>query len=96
MERPPKTEDEKKAVAGFEKLWVWQKAFKLMQEVHTVCKHLPRDERFRLRDRIERSSASVCDNIAEGYTSYYLDKIKGFNRSKRSRRNAESYSQVMR
>ena len=69
-----------KAVAGFEKLWVWQKAYKLMQEIHKFCKTLPREERFRLRDQIERSSSSVCDNISEGYSSYYYnDKIKGFN-----------------
>jgi four helix bundle protein len=68
-----------KPVAGFEKLWVWQKAHKLMQEIHNFCKTLPRDERFRLRDQIERCSSSVCDNIAEGYTAYYYnDKIKGF------------------
>ena len=71
---------QEKTVAGFEKLWVWQKAHKLMQEDHSFCKSLPRDEKFRLRDQIERSSSSVCDNIAEGYTTYYYnDKIKGFN-----------------
>ena len=66
--------------AGFEKLWVWQKAHKLMQEIHRFCKTLPRDERFKLRDQIERCSSSVCDNIAEGYTAYYYkEKIKGFH-----------------
>ena len=72
--------EQEEPIAGFEKLWVWQKAHKLMQEIHRFCKTLPREERFRLRDQIERSSSSVCDNIAEGYTSYYYnDKIKGFN-----------------
>ena len=71
---------QEKPVAGFEKLWTWQKAHKLMQEVHSFCRSLPRDEKFRLRDQIERSSSSVCDNIAEGYATYYYnDKIKGFN-----------------
>jgi four helix bundle protein len=71
---------QEKPVAGFEKLWVWQKAHELMQEIHRFCRTLPRDERFRLRDQIERCSSSVCDNIAEGYTTYYYnDKLKGFN-----------------
>ena len=80
MQNIRKPEHQEKPVAGFEKLWVWQKAHKLMQEIHRFCKTLPREERFRLRDQIERSSSSICDNIAEGYTAYYYnDKIKGFN-----------------
>lgn len=67
-------------MAGFEKLWVWRKAHELMLEVHTICRTLPREEKFRRQDQIERSSSSVPDNIAEGHTSYYYqDKIKGFN-----------------
>jgi len=66
-------------LAGFEKLWVWQKAHKLMLEVHKICRALPIDERFKIRHQLERSSSSVPDNIAEGHTSYYYqDKIKGF------------------
>lgn len=73
-------EYQKKTVAGFENLWVWQKAHRMMQIIHRFCQTLPREEQYRLRDQIERSSSSVCDNIAEGYTTYYyLDKIKGFN-----------------
>jgi four helix bundle protein len=69
-----------KGIAGFEKLWVWQKAHLLMVEVHEICKKLPYHERFKIRDQLERSSASVTDNIAEGHTSYYYqDKIKAFN-----------------
>ena len=66
-------------VAGFEKLWVWQKAHKLMQDLHSFCRTLPKTEDYRLRDQIERCSSSVCDNIAEGYSAYYYkEKIKGF------------------
>jgi len=62
----------------FEDLKIWQEAHKLMKEIHIITKMLPRDERFRLRDQVERSSLSVCDNIAEGYTAYYYnEKIKG-------------------
>jgi four helix bundle protein len=75
---------QEKAVAGFEKLWVWQKAHKLMQDIHRFTKTLPTQEKFRLSDQIERSSSSVCDNIAEGYTAYYYnDKIKGFNTARK-------------
>ncbi len=49
---------EKKYAAGFERLWVWQKAYELMQEILKFCKTLPKDERFKTRDQIERSSNS--------------------------------------
>ncbi len=77
-------EIQEKPVAGFEKLWVWQKTFNLMQDIHKFCKTLPRGEMFKLRDQIERCSSSVCDNIAEGYTAYYYkEKIKGFYTARR-------------
>ncbi len=69
-----------KPVAGFEHLWVWQKAIGLMKEIHNFCKTLPCEESFKIKNQIERSSSSVCDNIAEGYEAfYYNEKIKGFN-----------------
>ena len=68
-------------IAGFEKLWIWQKSHKLMLEMHEIVKKLPLTERFKLANQIERASSSVPDNIAEGHTSYYYqDKIKGFKK----------------
>jgi four helix bundle protein len=62
----------------FEDLRIWQEAHQLMKEIHEFCKRLPSQEKFRLRDQIERSSSAVPDNIAEGYVAYYYnDKIKG-------------------
>ena len=62
----------------FEDLNIWQEAHQLMREIHEICKKLPRCEQFNLKNQIERSSASVCDNIAEGYTAlYYNEKVKG-------------------
>jgi four helix bundle protein len=72
--------NQEKGIAGFEKLWVWQKAHLLMVEVHEICKKLPYHERFKIKDQLERSSTSITNNIAEGHTSYYYqDKIKAFN-----------------
>ena len=51
--------------AAFEKLWIWQESYQLYLEICRICQFLPREERFRLRDQIERSSASVPDNIGE-------------------------------
>lgn len=73
------SENQQKLITGFEKLWVWQKAHNLMQEIHKLCRTLPNSEKFKLRDQIERCSSSVCDNIAEGHTAYYYnEKMKGF------------------
>ena len=84
MQDTRKSGHQHKLVAGFEKLWVWQKAHRLMQEIHGFCRTLPKEEKFRLKDQIERCSSSVCDNIAEGYTTYYYnDKIKGFNTARK-------------
>lgn len=78
-------------IAGFEKLWVWQKAHELMLEIHEICKGLPRSEDFRLRAQLEKSSSSVPDNIAEGHSSfYYLDKIKGFNTARKEAGEAQN------
>ena len=75
---------QQKVVAGFEKLWVWQKAFQLMLEISKICSTLPSSEKFNIKPQLERSSSSVTDNIAEGHTSYYFqDKIKGFNVSRK-------------
>ncbi|MFA4967732.1 MAG: four helix bundle protein [Candidatus Margulisiibacteriota bacterium] len=74
-----KSGNQEEFTAGFEKLWVWQKAHQLMLEIHGICRTLPWEERFKKRDQMERSSSSIPDNIAEGHTSYYFkDKIKGF------------------
>lgn len=85
-----------KRQAGFEKLWIWQEAHRLMIEITEICKGLPRDERFRLRDQIERSSSSVCDNIAEGYSSYYYnDKLKGMNNARKEAGETQNHIRSM-
>ena len=74
----------KRVVARFETLWVWQKAHSLRNTISDICRSLPSDERFRIKDQVIRSSNSVADNIAEGNSSYYYnDKIKGYYQSRK-------------
>ncbi len=88
--------DQEKGIAGFEKLWVWQKAHELMIEVHKICKKLPYHERFKTKDQLERSSASVTDNIAEGHTSYYYqDKIKAFNVARKEAGESQNHMRTL-
>lgn len=43
----------------------------------TLCKALPKDERYRLGDQILRTARSTTANIAEGYGRFhYLDNAK--------------------
>jgi len=81
---------------GFEKLRIWKKAYELMLGVHEVCKTLPRDERYRLRDQAERSSSSVVDCIAEAHSTYYYnDKIKTLYDARREAGETQSHLRKM-
>ena len=83
-------------IAGFEKLWVWQKAHKLMLEINEIVKQLPPSERFKIAGQIERATSSVPDNIAEGHTSYYYqDKIKGFNTARKEAGETQNHIKSM-
>ncbi|MBN2057218.1 MAG: four helix bundle protein [Candidatus Saganbacteria bacterium] len=74
-----RSEDQIKYTPRHERLWVWQKAHQLRLIIHKICRTIPKDERFRLKDQIERSSNSVADNLAEGNSSYYYnEKTKHF------------------
>lgn len=49
----------------FEKLIVWQKAYKLSKIIHMLIKDFPKEEQYALTDQIRRSSLSIVSNIAE-------------------------------
>ncbi|RBP44321.1 four helix bundle protein [Roseimicrobium gellanilyticum] len=51
---------------GFEKLDVWQKAIEFADQVYTVTRAFPSDERFGLTNQMRRAAVSVSSNIAEG------------------------------
>ena len=50
----------------YEKLIVWQEAYKLCLCVYMLTKKFPMEERFALANQMRRSSYSVPINIAEG------------------------------
>ena len=41
------SETHDKLLTGVEKLWVWQKAHNIMQEIHKLCQDLPNSEKFK-------------------------------------------------
>ena len=80
----------------FRDLWIWKESHQLMLEIHKFVMTLPIDERYRLRNQIERSSASVSDNIAEGYTAYYInEKIKGMLIARKEAGETQNHAETM-
>lgn len=53
--------------AGFEKIAVFQRAYKISLEVHRSSLTFPAIEQYALGNQVRRASKSVCANIAEGY-----------------------------
>jgi four helix bundle protein len=91
-----KSSGNKPTKPGFENLRIWKKAYELMLRVHEICRALPRDERFKLRDQAERSSSSVPDNIAEGHSAYfYKEKIKCFYTARREAGETQNHLRKM-
>jgi four helix bundle protein len=61
----------------FTELDAWKKSRILRNEISTLVKSFPPDERFRLIDQIIRSSRSIGNNIAEGQGRFhYIDAAK--------------------
>jgi four helix bundle protein len=50
----------------FEKLDVWNKAIDYADQVYSLSKSFPSDERFGLTSQMRRSAVSISSNIAEG------------------------------
>ena len=67
----------------FETLECYQLARKLRMNVSVLCKQLPSEETYRLKDQIIRSSRSVTANIAEGYGRHHHQENMQFCRTAR-------------
>ena len=51
---------------NFEKLEVWRKAIEFADQIYTVTRSFPEDERFGLTNQMRRAAVSISSNIAEG------------------------------
>ena len=52
----------------FEELIIWQRSFKLANDIDLLAQSFPKREMFNLSAQIKRSADSVVLNIAEGST----------------------------
>lgn len=62
---------------GLENLKVYQMAEALEIEVYKITKDFPKEEKYGSVNQLRRSSASVANNIAEGYARHsYAEKVR--------------------
>jgi len=64
----------------FEELECYKLGCELRKAVSAFCKTLPREEEYRLKDQIIRSSRSVTANISEGYGRHHHQENAQFCR----------------
>jgi four helix bundle protein len=67
----------------FEALECYQLAHALRKDISSFCKTLPKEEAYKLKDQIIRSSRSVTANIAEGYGRHHHQENLQFCRTAR-------------
>ena len=64
-------------MSGLDSLKIYQMAEELEVEIYEITKKFPIEEKYGSTNQIKRSSASVSNNIAEGYTRHgYAEKIR--------------------
>lgn len=66
--------NKKSEIATFEDLLVWQVSRDLRKRISLLCKVLPKEEKYKLKDQMLRASRSVTANIAEGYGRFHFQE----------------------
>jgi four helix bundle protein len=61
---------DKKSLAGFEDLEVWQISMDIAVETYKLTNSFPKSEIYSLVSQMRRASSSISANIAEGYGRY--------------------------
>lgn len=67
----------------FEELECYRQARDVRMRISDLCRRLPSDETYRLRDQLLRASRSVTANIAEGFGRYHHQENAQFCRHAR-------------
>ena len=63
-------------IRSFEDLEVFQRAYKISLEIHTLSMGFPKREQYGLADQIRRASKSICANIAEGFAKQHHSRAE--------------------
>ncbi len=58
---------ENQKISSFKDLKIWQKSMILINQIYTLSKDFPANEKFGLTSQINRASVSIASNIAEGW-----------------------------
>jgi four helix bundle protein len=61
---------------GFERLEVFQRAYRMSLEVHRASLMFPELEQRALADQVRRASKSVCANLVEGFAKQVQSKAE--------------------
>ena len=64
----------KQSIGNFRDLQVYRKALVFNKSMYKIIESFPSYEKNNLSDQLRRASTSVCANIAEGCSSYYIGK----------------------
>lgn len=67
----------------FEDLEVWKKGRELRNNISSLTKNFPENEKYKLVDQMIRASRSVTANIAEGYGRFHFQENIQFCRQAR-------------
>jgi four helix bundle protein len=82
------------SVKSFKDLECWKAGREFRLFTAELCKNFPSHEKFGFTSQLQRSSRSVCDNIAEGYGRFHFQENIQYCRQARGSLN-ESLNQCI-
>jgi four helix bundle protein len=63
---------------SYQKLFVWQESYRLVQKVYKLSNQLPDSERFGLVSQMRRAAVSITSNLAEGSGRFGKNEMRHF------------------